>query len=55
MTTATIRLLLPVARGATDVDEIGVQIFRKWEWWVFIVMSVLFVVAVATLIIAMFM
>ena len=55
VTTVTIRMLLSVARGTADVDEIGVQIFRKWEWRVFIVMCTSFVVSVASLIIAMFM
>ena len=56
VTTATIQMLLPVARGAkTGIDEVGTQIFRKWEWRVFVAMCITFIIAIGSLIIAMFM
>ena len=55
VSTTTIRMLQEVARGTNKVDAIGIQMFRKWEWCVFVAMCISFVVSIGALITAMFL
>ena len=51
---ASIRQLTPIARGTEQWDEIGTQVFRWWEWCVFVAACTSFIIALIALIVAMF-